>query len=66
MTDQRLIVRVLSDEEVWFYVEELGHVERCVARKREDGLFCPVNQHGKAILPQGPITLVIARDLEKL
>jgi len=61
-----LKVRVISDDEIWFYVVEPGHVERCVARKREDGTFYPVDQHGDGILPQGPVTLAIARGLEKI
>jgi hypothetical protein len=64
--DYRLIVRVISDDEVWFYIEEIGNVERCVARKREDGTFYPLDGRGCAILPQGAITLSIAKELEKL
>ena len=61
-----LKVRVISDDEVWFYVVEPGHVERCTARRREDGTFCPIDQRGDGILPQGPVTLEVARELEKM
>ena len=60
-----LKVRVISDDEVWFYVVEPGHVERCVAKRSGDVTFYPVDLRGDGILPQGSVTLAIARELER-